>query len=90
MTLKSSRFTLSDVTPAKIVESYHMPQRVVLHNLSKSSNNFVHFGPSTVTTTNSIHIDPGETVSLLIQPGDELFAVSDPSGIAVGVFVSRS
>ena len=90
MALTSDQYQLSNVTPTKIVEAYHMQQRVVLHNLSKSSNNFVHFGPSTVTTTNSIHIDPGETVNLVIQPGDELHAVSDLAGIKVGVFVSRS
>ena len=90
MSLTSNVFTLSNVTATKIVDTWHTPQRVVLHNMSKSSNNFVHFGPSTVTTTNSIHIDPGETVNLLVVPGDTLWAVSDPNGIKAGVFVSRN
>jgi len=90
MSLTSNSFTLSNVTPKQIVETWHTPQRVVLHNMSKSSNNFVHFGPETVSTTNSIHIDPGETVNLLVVPGDTLWAVSDPNGIKVGVFVSRN
>jgi hypothetical protein len=90
MAVTSKQFTLSNVTPTKIVDAHNMDQQVVLHNMSKSSNNFVHFGPSTLTTTNSIHIDPGETVNIVIKPGDELHAVSDPDGIKVGVFVSRS
>ena len=90
MAVTSKQFTLSDVTPTKIVDAHNMDQQVVLHNMTKSSNQYVHFGPSTVTTTNSIHIDPGETVNLVIKPGDDLWAVSDPSGLVVGVFVSRS
>jgi hypothetical protein len=90
MSLTSSVFTLSNVTPTKIVDTWHTPQRVTLHNMSKSSNNFIHYGPSTVTTTNSIHLDPATTVELLLVPGDTLHAVSDPDGINVGVFVSRN
>jgi hypothetical protein len=90
MSLTSSVFTLSNSTATKIVNTWHTPQRVTLHNMTKSSNQYVHFGPSTVTTTNSIHIDPGETLEILVVPGDELYAVSDPNGLEVGVFVSRS
>jgi hypothetical protein len=85
MPVKSSVFTLSNVTPTKIVEAHHMTQQVTLHNMTKSSNEYVHFGPSTVTTTNSFHIDPGETITIDLGPKDELFAVSDPNGLVVGV-----
>jgi LysM repeat protein len=90
MSLTSNVFTLSNVTATKIVDTWNTPQRVTLHNMTKSSNEYVHYGPSTVTTTNSIHIDPGETVNLLVAPGDTLWAVSDPNGLEVGVFVSRN
>jgi len=90
MSLTSNVFTLSNVTATKIVDTWNMPQRVTLHNMSKSSNNFIHYGPAGVTTTNSIHLDPATTVELLIVPGDTLHAVSEPSGIKVGVFVSRN
>jgi LysM repeat protein len=90
MSLTSNVFTLSNVTATKIVDTWNTPQRVTLHNMTKSSNEYVHFGPSTVTTTNSIHIDPGETIEVLVPPGDTLWAVSDPNGLVVGVFVSRN
>lgn len=86
MPVKSSVFTLSDTTATKIVEAHHMTQRVTMHNMTKSNNQFVHFGPSTVTTANSVHIDPGETLTITLGPKDELFAVSDPDGLEVGVF----
>jgi hypothetical protein len=85
MPVKSSVFTLSNVTPTKIVEAHHMPQQVTLHNMTKSSNEFIHLGPSTVSTTNSLHIDPAATVTIKLGPKDELFAVSNPNGLVVGV-----
>lgn len=88
--LSSSVFTLSNTTPTLIVSKSVNPQEVTLHNMSKSSNNFVHIGTSTVTTTNSIHIDPGETLTVNLASNDDLWAVSDPSGLVVGVLAVRT
>jgi len=85
MPVKSSVFTLSNVTATQIVEPDNMGQEVHIHNMTKSSNEYVHVGASNVTTTNSIHIDPGEDLHLELRPGDDLWAVSDPSGLEVGV-----
>jgi hypothetical protein len=87
MPVTSSLFTLSDTTATQIVAPDNMIQRVTLHNMTKSSNEYVHIGPSTVTTTNSIHIDPGETLQIDLRPQDDLWAVSDPDGLEVGVLV---
>jgi hypothetical protein len=89
MPIVSSVFTLSNVTAKKIVEPDIMPHHVTLHNMTKSSNAFVHLGDQDVTTTNSIHIDPGETLTLQLGPGDSLFAVSNPTGLIVGVLDVR-
>ena len=85
MPVTSSLFTLSNVTATQIVEPDNMPQMVHIHNMTKSSNEYVHVGPSTVTTTNSIHIDPGKDLSIELRPGDDLWAVSNPNGLEVGV-----
>jgi len=85
MPVKSEVFTLSDTTATQIVEPDNMGQEVHLHNMTKSSNEYVHIGPSTVTTANSIHIDPGQNLHLELRPGDDLWAVSDPDGLEVGV-----
>jgi heme/copper-type cytochrome/quinol oxidase subunit 2 len=66
------------------------PQEVTLHNMTKSSNEYIYIGPSTVTTTNSIHIDPGETLTINLASNDDLWAVSDPSGLVVGVLAVRT
>jgi hypothetical protein len=89
MPIVSAVFTLSNGTATKIVEPSTMPHNVTLHNMTKSSNQFVHIGGPAVTDANSIHIDPGETLNLTLGPGDDLWAVSDPGGLVVGVLDVR-
>jgi hypothetical protein len=89
MPIVSAVFTLSNDTATKIVEPSVMPHNVTLHNMSKSSNSFVHIGGPAVTDANSIHIDSGETLNLTLGPGDDLWAVSDPGGLVVGVLDVR-
>lgn len=83
-------WTTSNVTlgsaATQIVGPDNMPQQIILHNMTKSSNEYIHIGPdNTVTDLNSIHIDPGQTIYLTLMPEDEIWAVSDPSGLKVGV-----
>jgi Neuraminidase (sialidase) len=87
MPVASAVHTLSDTTATQIVNPDNMIQRVTLHNMSKSSNQYIFIGTETVTTTNAIHIDPGETMQLQLRPNDDLWAVSNPDGLDVGVLV---
>jgi hypothetical protein len=73
----------------EIVGHDNMPHDVILHNMTKSSNEFIFFGGSAVSTTNAPHIDPGETIQFTLGPEDRLFAVSDPAGLVVGVMDIR-
>ena len=73
----------------EIVGYDNMPHDVILHNMTKSSNSYIFFGGSAVSTTNAPHIDPGETIQFTLRPGDRLFAVSDPAGLVVGVMDIR-
>jgi hypothetical protein len=73
----------------EIVGHDNMPHDVILHNMTKSSNNYIFFGDSAVSTTNSPHIDPGETIQFTLGPEDRLYAVSDPAGLVVGVMDIR-
>lgn len=85
MPIHNAVFTLSNTTPTKVVPLDSMEQEVHLHNMTKSSNEYIHLGDSNVSTSNSIHIDPGESVTLHLGPSDELYAVSDPNGLELGV-----
>ena len=86
MPIDSSTYTLSNTTPTLVVPNDNQAQEVHLHNMTKSSNEYIHIGGSSVGTAGSIHIDPGQNLVLNLRPGDELYAVSDPNGLELGVF----
>ena len=88
MPIETNRITLGTAATL-IVENDNMPQEVHLHNMTKSSNEYIYVGNSNVGTANAIHIDPGEDLSLTLRPGDQLYAISDPSGLDVGVLVVK-
>lgn len=73
----------------EIVGHDNAPHDVILHNMTKSSNEYIFFGGPDVSTTNAPHIDPGETIQFTLGPEDRLFAVSDPAGLVVGVMDIR-
>jgi hypothetical protein len=87
--ITSNVFTLSNTTPTQVVAPSTLPQEVHLHNMSKSSNNFIHIGKSDVSTTNSIHIDPAGSMTIQLMPNDDLWAVSNPDGLVLGVLTVR-
>ena len=88
MTIVHRQVTLGTAA-VEIVGHDNMPHDVILHNLTKSSNQYIYFGGSAVSTTNAPHIDPGETIQFTLGPDDRLFAVSDPAGLVVGVLDIR-
>ena len=85
MPIINATHILSNTTPTLIVEPDNNPQTVHLHNMTKSSNEYIYLGNADMTLTNSIHIDPGETVEYLIPAGDTLHAMSNPDGLELGV-----
>lgn len=86
MPIVSRLVTLGTTVPTEVVGHDNAPHDVILHNHTKSSNEYIYIGGSTaVSTTNSMHIDPGQTIYLTLRPGDRLFAVSDPDGLELGV-----
>jgi hypothetical protein len=84
----TSRPTLSG-TAQEVVGPATQRQVVYLHNQNKSSNQYIYIGNQTVSITNSIHLDPGESKTITIEPLDTLWAVSDPVGLQLGVLIVR-
>lgn len=87
--ITNAAFTLSETVAAQIVEPSTLPQEVHLHNATKSSNEYVFVGTSSVSTTNGLHLDPGESKVMQLMPNDDLWAVSDPDGLVVQVLTVR-
>jgi len=85
MPIHNDNITLSNTAATLVVPNDSMEQVVHLHNMTKSSNEYIHLGNADMTLNNSLHIDPGETVTYHLGPGDELYAMSDPNGLEIGV-----
>jgi len=91
MPITTSKFTLSNVTPTRVVESDNMPHQVTMHNRTKSSNEYIYIagGSADAAGTTGIHLDPGDTLQMDIPPGDELWAISTPNGLVLDVLDVR-
>jgi hypothetical protein len=77
MPLQTAQFTVGTAA-IKVLSSQSNPTQVILHNANKSSNNYIWFGGSSaVTTSTGIHLDNGEDYQFVLQPGNELWAISD-------------
>ena len=85
MGVTQAQYTLTLGTAIRVVSPDVMPHEVTLHNMTKSSNEYIFVGNSGVSVGNGLHIDPGGTLQMTLQPGDDLWAVSDPGGLEVGV-----
>lgn len=88
MPIHNANITLGTAA-SLIVGAYHNAERIYLHNMTKSSNEYIYVGGSGITTANSIHIDPGEDMVIDLPAGDELWALSNPDGLEVGILAVR-
>jgi urease beta subunit len=65
-------------TAVEIFGKHTNPIQVILHNGVKSSNEFIWFGGSSaVTTSTGAHLDNASTYQIVLQPGNELWAITD-------------
>jgi hypothetical protein len=90
MPILNNAITLSNVTATSIVVPDNQNQVVYIHNMTKSSNEYIYIGSSDITLTNSIHLDPGDSIKLEIPAGDTLWALSNPSGLVAGILQVQS
>lgn len=89
MAIYSAQHTLSASVPTLVVPPSTQPQSVHLHNMTKSSNQYIYLGNADITPNNSIHIDPGESIKFILMASQELYAISDPADLVLGVLAVR-
>ena len=81
---------VSCTTSAQLVAQASVnPQFVTLHNMSKTGNHYIHYGSANAGTANSPHLDPGQSLQLQLLPGEGLFALSNPTGVELGILIQR-
>jgi hypothetical protein len=88
MTINTSLVTLGTAAQQVVGPSVE-PQFVTMHNMTKSSNEYIFYGNATVGTGNAPHLDPGDTLQLRLLPGEALYALSQPDGLELGVFIQK-
>ena len=88
MAIYSAQHTLGTAAQL-VVPPSTQPQEVHLHNMTKSSNEFIHIGNADVTLQNSLHLDPSESMKIMLMPSQALYGISDPSGLTLGVLAVR-
>lgn len=85
-----NRLVTCGTVATQVVGADNMPHEVHLHNMTKSSNEYIYIGGSSaVSTANTLHLDPGQSMTLNLRPNDEIWAVSDPGGLELGVLDIR-
>lgn len=91
MAIISRNVLCSNTVAKRIVGADNMPHRAVLHNATKSSNEYIWVsgGSATAGTASGMHIDPGQTIYIDLAPNDELWATSTPNGLRVQVIDMR-
>lgn len=80
MPIITEQFTLGSTTAVKIVAAEPQAQTVLLHNGSHG-NHIIYIGNSGVTSSNGMHIDAAQTITLSPDPGSELWAVSSNNAV---------
>jgi len=87
MAIVNRQVTCSNVTPKQLVGADNMPHDVIIHNATKSSNEYIWIAGSSATagTGTAMHIDQSQTVYMTLQPGDEIWAISTPNGLIAHV-----
>jgi hypothetical protein len=80
MPVVTAQYTLSNVTAAKVVSAEVMQQTAIIHNGDHQNSHIIYLGNSGVTASNGMHLDVDSTITIPLDPGSELWAISSNNG----------
>jgi len=80
MPLTTSHHTLGAASPTKICAADSIPQTVWVHNAEHASSDEIFIGNASVSTAVGMHIHSDETLKIDLDPGSDLWAISDTEG----------
>ena len=80
MPITTAHYTLGTAIPVKVCEADSIPQTVWVHNAEHAQSDHVYIGNAGVTTNNGLHIHSDETLEIVLDPGSDLWAISDRAG----------
>lgn len=73
----------------EIVGSDNMAHEVHLHNNNVDAAHILFLGGASVTTSNGLHLDGKQSITLNLRPNDRLYAVSNHSATVASVLDIR-
>ena len=85
MPITTAHYTLGTAVATKICAADKMPQTIWVHNAEHAQSDEVFIGNASVSTANGMHIHSDETLNLELDPGTDLWAISDTVGSIVHV-----
>ena len=89
MPITQAHYTLGTAIPTKIVPAQSIPQKVFVHNAEHAQSDEVFIGNAAVSTSNGLHIHSDETLEFDLDPGSDLWAISDTVGSIVHTLVMK-
>lgn len=88
MPLENRQVTIGTAV-AEIVGADNMPHQVHVHNNNNDNAHVLFLGGSAVTTSNGLRLGSQETLTLILQPNDRLFAISNHTATVASVLDIR-
>ena len=89
MPFETAQFALQKGVRVKVVTAKASTQHVCIHNHEHSLNREIFIGDSTVTATNGIHAVATQTSMITLNPGTDLWAITEENaGAALHIAVS--
>ena len=85
MPLTQTHYTLGTAIATKVCAADRQPQTIWVHNAEHAQSDEVFIGNSGVTTANGMHIHSDETLRIELDPGTDLWAISDSDGSVLHV-----
>lgn len=85
MPILNTQVTIAQDTRELIASADNMPQQVIVHDDDHGGSKEVFLGNETVTDTNGLHLANGDTLQMMLRPGDKLYAYAGTGSCVVHV-----
>ena len=89
MPLQTQQFTLGTATASKICVAEAQSQTVWVHNEEHSQSDAIYIGNASVSTATGFHLDSEFTIKIELDPGSDLWAISDTDSSIVHVLAIK-
>ena len=87
MTISTAQISLNASTAVRIVTKSVNPKRVLIHNHTHQDNREVYIGADNVTASNGFHIPATETEPLILNPDEDLWAITGSGTVVVTILM---